>query len=280
MAASTADKLTATFNSANPNVARVTSNRTAGTTTLACDNLAGWPTASKVHFATYRIDANNNVISGSQIDWSGIVSGNNITSLTRLAGATDAGSTIGDVVEAMPTGSWAQGIFDWGTTFSDTQGNLLLAAILAAIGTGGITGTQIGTGAVTLPKLGTGGNFRLGLNTKTTTGTVLTTTYTTYCTVTATSAGGEVELTYIANIHDAGSGSARLANVRVQCDGVTVTGSEDTNVQVALNGGTGWGLTISHTPTAGSHTWTLQILATAASATVLDQASLRVAEVK
>lgn len=136
MAASVNDKLTATFNSANPNVARVTSSRTAGSATLACDNLAGWPTVTKVHFATYQIDADNAVVEGTQIDWYGIVSGNNIGSLTRLAGATDAGNSIGDVVEMMPTGSWAQGIYDWGTQFADTQGNLLTAAVQEALSLG------------------------------------------------------------------------------------------------------------------------------------------------
>lgn len=87
-----------------------------------------------MHFSTYRIDAGNSVVAGSQIDWYGIVSGNNITNLTRVAGATDAGSNIGDVVEAMPTGSWAQGIYEWGTTHADTEGNLLPAAVQTALG--------------------------------------------------------------------------------------------------------------------------------------------------
>lgn len=130
MAGSINDKLTATFNAANPNVARVTSSRTAGATTLACDNLAGWPTSatSAVHFSTYQINTNGAVVAGTQIDWKGLVSGNNIGTLTRLAGATDAGNSIGDVVEAMPTGSWAQGLYDWGTAEHNTQGVHALTA--------------------------------------------------------------------------------------------------------------------------------------------------------
>lgn len=107
MPASTTDKFSKTFNSVNPNVARVNASRSAGVTTLACDNLAGWPTDTVVHFSTYRVGTDGSVTAGTQIDWKGIVSGNNIGSLTRLAGATDAGNSINDVVEMNPTASWA-----------------------------------------------------------------------------------------------------------------------------------------------------------------------------
>jgi hypothetical protein len=110
MSAAITDKFKKTYNAANPNVARVTSTRTAGGVSLACDNLAGWPTDTGVAFITYRIDTNNAVVAGTQIDWVGVVSGNNIGTLTRVTGATDAGSAIGDVVEMTPTGSWANDI--------------------------------------------------------------------------------------------------------------------------------------------------------------------------
>ena len=86
------DKFSKTFNSVNPNVARVNASRSAGVTTLACDNLAGWPTDTVVHFSTYQVSTGGAVVAGTQIDWKGIVSGNNIGSLTRVAGATDNGN--------------------------------------------------------------------------------------------------------------------------------------------------------------------------------------------
>ena len=104
-------KVTQTYNSANPNVATVTSTRTALATTLVCDNLAGWP-ADTVHFSTYQLNTSSEVVEGSQTDWKGIVSGNSIGSLTRVAGASDTGNAIGDVVEMGPTASWAQGMYD------------------------------------------------------------------------------------------------------------------------------------------------------------------------
>lgn len=58
-------------------------------------------------FSTYRLNTSGAVVAGTQIDWKGIVAGNTIGTLTRITGATDAGSVIGDVVEMNPTGNWA-----------------------------------------------------------------------------------------------------------------------------------------------------------------------------
>lgn len=109
--ASLTDKLTDTRNAARPNSARVTSGRSAAGTTLICDNLAGWPTASKVHFVTYTIDSNSNPVAGTQLDCYGLVSGNNIGSFTVVDG-NDTGNVIGDVVEMLPTAAWGQDLSD------------------------------------------------------------------------------------------------------------------------------------------------------------------------
>lgn len=105
--ASVLDKFSKTFNSTNPNVARVSSTRSGGGATLVCDNLAGWPTDTVVHFSTYQVSTGGAVVAGTQIDWKGVVSGNTVTSLTRVAGATDSGNAINDYVEMNPTASWA-----------------------------------------------------------------------------------------------------------------------------------------------------------------------------
>ena len=111
MPASTSDKITDTRNAARPNSARVTSPRNAGGTSLVCDDLSGWSTASKVHFVTYRLDSSSNIVAGSQLDCSGIVSGNTINSLTVIDG-TDNGSSVNDVVEMLPTAAWGQDLAD------------------------------------------------------------------------------------------------------------------------------------------------------------------------
>lgn len=134
------DKLTPTYNAANPNVARVTATRTPGATTISCDNLAGWPVGGTdqepVHFSTYQIDTNNNLIAGTQTDWKGIVTGTSIGSIVRTAGAADSGNEVGDVVEMNPTASWAQDLHDWGAAHADKDGALLPAAVQTALGLG------------------------------------------------------------------------------------------------------------------------------------------------
>lgn len=111
MTASVSDKITDTRNAARPNSTTVTSSRSSGGTTLACSNLAGWPTASKVHFVTYSINSSSVPIAGTQLDCYGIVSGNSINSFTIVDG-TDTGNSIGDVVEMLPTAAWGQDLAD------------------------------------------------------------------------------------------------------------------------------------------------------------------------
>lgn len=108
MAASINDKFTETFNGQNPASTTVANSRSLGGTTLVCQSLVGWPTASAVHFATYQKDSTGAKIAGSQTDWKGVVSGSSINTLTREGAAADSGNGIGDIVEMMPTYSWAQ----------------------------------------------------------------------------------------------------------------------------------------------------------------------------
>lgn len=102
-------------------------------------------------------------------------------------------------------------------------------------------------------------------------------------TVTATSSGGEVEVDLRAILTNAGSGAARKATIQVQCDGVDI--ATDLVMSMTYSAGDGANQAIapstiiSHTPTAGSHTWTVQLLATANSAVYLNWASLKVSEI-
>ena len=133
MAAAITDLITDTFNSANPNVAKVTAGRTAGALSLSCDNLAGWPTVAAVHFSTYKIDTTGAVVVGSQIDWKGLVAGNTIGTMTRKAGATDAGNAIGDIVEMNPTGSWGHDLYTGIRAHANQDGSLITAAVQTAL---------------------------------------------------------------------------------------------------------------------------------------------------
>lgn len=122
------DKLTDTRNAARPNSARATGTRSSGGTSLACDDLTGWPTASKVHFVTYKIDSNSNPVAGTQLDCSGIVSGNTIGSFTVIDG-TDTGNQINDVVEMLPTAAWGQDLSSALTLEHDRTGAHTSAAV-------------------------------------------------------------------------------------------------------------------------------------------------------
>lgn len=112
--ASVNDRITDTRNAARPVSTTVGSTRSIGGTTLSCASLAGWPTASKVHFVTYQIDTNNNPLPNTQMDWYGIVSGSDIGSLTLVDGVSgnDIGNSVGDIVEMLPTAAWGQDLAD------------------------------------------------------------------------------------------------------------------------------------------------------------------------
>lgn len=113
MTASQNDKVRGNYNSANPVTTYVTTIRTAGATTLICNNLTGWNTANKIDFVTYQLNsAGDGPEPGTQIDWTGIVSGSTITNLARVGGATDTGNAVNDIVEAMPTAKWGQDLAD------------------------------------------------------------------------------------------------------------------------------------------------------------------------
>lgn len=120
--ASLTDKITDVRNGARPVSARVVVARNIAGTILNCNSLTGWPTASKVHFVTYQIDANSNPIEGTQLDCYGIVSGANITNVTVVDG-TDGGNNIGDVVEMLPTAAWGQDLADALTKEHDRDGS-------------------------------------------------------------------------------------------------------------------------------------------------------------
>jgi hypothetical protein len=123
---------------------------------------------------------------------------------------------------------------------------------------------------------------RLGLDKKTTTATTLTTGYVTYATVTATSNGGEVEIDLRAHFTNANSGANRSAYIKVQCDGVDI---EDPGIVLNIPNlgadtvsGSIFSFIYSHTPSAGSHTWTFQTYSPTSSAVYLNKARLRVQE--
>lgn len=215
MAAGINDKFAATFNSANPNVATVTATRTAAATTLQCDDLSGWPTSTVVHFSTYQINTSNQVVAGTQIDWKGIVSGNNIGTLTRVAGATDAGNTIGDVVEMNPTASWADDLVDGLLVAHNQDGSLKDDAVTTdVIADDAVTTAKIDDGAVTSSKLSTGANSSAVLTGESTTSTSFTDLATAGPSVTVTIGSNGLALVSVESyIQNSGAGNSTRVGV-------------------------------------------------------------------
>lgn len=163
MAGSTTDLITKVTNGSRPVPTTVTASRSALGTTLSCAALTGWESGTTaVHFATYRTDANNEVVSSSQCDWMGIVSGSTITNLTLMAG-TDAGNSIGDVVDPIITAAWgdrtAQGIL----IHANPDGTLKTGAVASAavLADGVVTTAKVLDANITPAKLtaGTGSSW-------------------------------------------------------------------------------------------------------------------------
>lgn len=115
------DLLTQATNGSRPSPTQVTSIRVGGGTTLQANALTGWPTATAVHFITYKIDTSGNKLAGTQLDLKGVVSGTQITNVAVKAG-TDNGNAIGDVIEAAPTAAWANDVVAWGTAQHNQDG--------------------------------------------------------------------------------------------------------------------------------------------------------------
>lgn len=271
MPASPNDLITDVRNAARPNSARVTSGRSAEGTTLACDNLTGWPTASKVHFVTYQIDSNSNPVAGTQLDCEGIVSGNNISSFTVNDG-NDTGNAVNDVVEMLPTAAWGQDLADALMASHDRDGTLKDGAVDAD--------DVLADGIITFPKLTTGAT-RLGLNRHA--GGTLGASWATYATLTATSTGGVCEAEISAIVGNGNSGLDRTFDIRVLCDGAAITPSLISGLYALyVSGATPYhtyAFNFSSTPAAGSHTWALQLQASVGGAVVLADNYIKVAEV-
>jgi len=140
-----------------PAVATVTAARSTGGSTLSCDDLSSWATDTPVHFSTFKVNADGTIDTATQTDWKGIVNGNTITDMTRLAGAADSGNASGDRVELNPTVGWLDDLIT-GILVSHKQNGALKdnAVTESSIATGAVTNTKLGDGSVTSAKIGTG----------------------------------------------------------------------------------------------------------------------------
>lgn len=162
-----------------------------------------------------------------------------------------------------------------------TKQNLLAqVADGTGISSNAITTAKIADGSVTNKKLATGAT-RLGVA-KLPSNATLTTSNATYLTVSATSTGRECEVNFFLNLLNANSGDVRVAYIKVQRDGVDIAPANLETVLFNVAGiaaAIGFGFIVSDTPGSGSHTWTLQLRASAANAVVLGNGFMKVSEI-
>jgi len=107
-------------------------------------------------------------------------------------------------------------------------------------------------------------------------------TWTTYASITATSLGGLVEASTEANVANLSSGAYRTFDIRVQCDGSTIGSAITALGAIYIAGGSpyyGFANTFSSTPSAGSHTWTFQMQASAAASVGIKAPRITISEV-
>lgn len=137
------------MNGAYPRVAVVTSARQTGASVLQCDDLSSWATDTPVHFSTYKTNADGSIDSASQTDWKGVVVGNNITDLTRIAGAADSGNAANDRVELNPTIGWLEDLVSGILIAHNQNGTLKNNAVgTSSIANGAVTSAKFAEGAV------------------------------------------------------------------------------------------------------------------------------------
>lgn len=145
------------MNGSYPAVATVTAARSTGGSTLSCDDLSSWATDTPVHFSTFKVNTDGSIDTTTQTDWKGIVNGNTITDMTRLAGAADSGNASGDRVELNPTIGWLDDLVT-GLLVAHKQNGALKdnAVTESSISTGAVTNTKLGDSSVTTAKLDSG----------------------------------------------------------------------------------------------------------------------------
>lgn len=113
-------------------------------------------------------------------------------------------------------------------------------------------------------------------------GATLTNAYVTRTSVTATSKGGRVKILVGGFFTNGNSGAVRTVDMQLLCDGALVKAITGlTASYLASNNPTlNFNYQFSHTPSAASHTWALQMKASISSAVVLTDNYMEVVEVR
>lgn len=289
MTAAITDLITSPSNGTRPVSTTVEVSRSTGITSLSCADLTGWSTTTPVHFVTYKIDGQGNVVAGSQADWKGIVSGTTINSLV-ITGGTDAGNSVGDIVEILPTARWGKELTDALLKEHNVDGTHGTIATLNATNAT-VTGILTASGSVTLPAASvTASNidfttfkhkivYDIGTVNSNPASVMLSGDYVAQ-TITGTTNGGYVDILATLNIGDGNSGAPRTGHFKLQCDGVDIPNSTKTFFTPSSGYySVDYTTQVRHLPAAGSHTWKLIVTPDTGNATYINMNSLSVKEI-
>lgn len=139
MAASISDLFNEPTTTTRPNPATTTAVKTNGASSVTVDSTDGWATATAVHFTMYEVDADNEKVANTQVDYKGIVnSSTTINNLTVTAG-TDREFPIGSKVICAPTAAWGDDLVEGLLVSHDQDGTLKAGAVdVAAVVADGI----------------------------------------------------------------------------------------------------------------------------------------------
>ena len=156
MAANINDKFSEVSTGTRPTTTTVASIRSVSGTSLVCDDLTGWATDTAVHFVTYQVDGQGNIVAGTQTDMKGIVSGDTIGSIT-VTGGTDVGNDVGDIVQQLPTAAWAKDLADGLQVAHNLDGSLSAGIVdTTELADEAVTTDKIEDEAVTTDKIDEG----------------------------------------------------------------------------------------------------------------------------
>ena len=146
------DKFHKASNGTRAEATTLTAQKALGASSISTAALNGWATDTPVDFQLYTVDTQNNIVPGSQSDWTGIVSGTTITQL-QLTGGSDDIYPIGTIVVCLPTANWADSLIEGVLLHANQNGSLVPAAVTAALTTAPAGTTQLADGSVTTAKI-------------------------------------------------------------------------------------------------------------------------------
>jgi len=148
------DKFHKASNGTRAEATTLTAQKALAASSITVAALNGWATDTPVDFQLYNTDTSNNIIPGSQSDWTGIVSGTTITQLV-LTGGSDDIYPIGAIVVCLPTANWADSLMEGVLTSLDQDGTLKAGAVdnAAVLGSDVVTTSKILNANVTTAKI-------------------------------------------------------------------------------------------------------------------------------